>query len=1835
MTKHLWIYIAIIFFCPMNLFSQNFDSLWKEYEDAVDKDLPKTEQTVLNEIIKTAEKKKAYGHLLKAELQRIEAITDVTPDSLSAEVNRLVEKEKSIRTKKPLLAAVYQSVLGMVYKNNHTLDENHEQISREYFNLSLSDPDLLAAQKAPELTPLVHVEADSKYFDNDLLSVLAFEAGEYELLYNYYEGKNRREAACMAAAVMLRHERENYSGKMANSKFLGRVDEMIERYGDLAVAGELALVKYDFLNDAPDCPVKQQVAFVDQAIAKWGAWPRIKELVNAKNRLIQPSFSVNFGPEAVLPMKTRTIKLYSLRNIKSLTMDVARVDLQPNVEYNLRDKNTYNKVKKAIVEGTQLSVTARLEPHADYELFEDTISLPPLPYGIYLAEFKSDVEDMKVERELFYVTDAFLLVEPQPDGSTRFAAVSATTGKPLADAKLQVSRYNRNERDTVFNLGVKGEIITKALERGYGTKYYLYTPEDKYCQSQSMWRSNYQYSPVTDRTSTQLFTDRAIYRPGQTVHVALLHFKVEKGINAGAIANKKLIVRLLDANRKEVQKCDVTTDEYGKAATEFQLPTAGLTGRFTITTMYGDTSIRVEEYKRPTFEVEIHDVKEEYKNGDTITVKGVARTYSGVPVQGANVAYNVMRRQASWWWGYRGHNDETLLVDSIVTDEKGEFEMRVPILLPENVDEDDSWRTWFYDIVAEATITDQGGESHTASISLPVSNKITAFNFTLPEKVERKSLRPVTFELKNAKGDKVEGEVVYYIDEENEPHHAKTNVPVELPTTGPLAKSGRHIIKAICNGDTVERKMILFSISDKKPCIDTHQWFYASHSEFPADGTPVDIQIGSSDPGTYVLYSVFSGNEVIEQGHFTLDNANQNRQWKYKDSYGDGILLTFAWVRDGQEYTREYTIRRPMPDKRIILKWETFRDRLLPGAEETWTLKATYPNGKPADAQMMATIYDKSLDQIYDHGWSLSKMIGVSLPYGRWHAFSFSNLSFSGSLPIRYAHVPELEFTDFVEDITEFYNPRMYLLGGAAGGSMRRLSKSAMMDLAAPMEMREASVSLNEEAPMMANASVETESVKFSMEDSDESIEESSGEMDVQLRENLNETAAFLPQVMADEQGHITLKFTLPEAVTTWKVMGIATDKTINSGYISGEAVAQKDIMVVPNVPRFVRVGDKAQLSARIYNTTERPIAGKTRMTLTDPDSETVVFEQTLDFSTEPNGTAGVTFSFDAEGTPRLLVCKVMATGDGFSDGEQHFLPLLPETEMITRTKPFTQNKAGVMGIDLSKLFPEGSTDGRLTLEYTNNPAWLMIQALPTMAPGDSDNAITQAMSYYANSLGQYIMNLSPNIKQTVMKWREETSEQGSLASNLAKNEELKDLLLNETPWVNHADKEESQKRSLVKFFDEQTISIRLSSAINKLKELQNGDGSWSWWKGMDGSIYMTTAVSEMLVRLNALIGVQDNTKNMLDGAFDFMGTKLIEEMNYAKKYKWDMPSETAMCILYNFSLDGRAPEGDVKEAAEFMVKLFEKKSKSLTIFGKARGAVILANFGRDARAMEYLQSIDEHAVVTEEMGRYFDTRQAYYSWCSYNIPTEVAAIEAYKMLRPEDKNIVDEMRIWLLQQKRTQMWNTPINSVDAVYAFLNDNVKVLDQREMSNITIDGKQVDTSEATAGLGYVKAVEKYDGQKMLQVEKNTEGTSWGAVYAQFMQNVREVEDASAGISVTREIRNGNKPLKVGDKVTMRITVKTERDLDFVEIIDRRAACMEPVNQLSGYHFGYYIAPKDYTTAYYFNHMAKGTYVIENEYYIDRKGLYETGTCKVQCAYAPEFCATGKALSIEVKE
>ena len=1788
MKRSIIMLMAAMLLMPMDLFSQTYQQIWKQVEEAQQKDLPQTAMQHLQKIEKKAQKERAYGQLLKSTLLHVRLQAEVAPDSLGPAVQRLEQLAHRGAAPVCALQAVYATVLSKVYEENRQLADDSETRSKDYRRLALAHPDELAKVKAETYVPFVVQGKDSEVFGHDLLSVVGRELNAWQWMAEYYERVGNRRALCQIA--------------LRSAGTIAELDSLNALYGDLPEAGVIA-----------------------------------KRRQNLWTIETNPLFHVELPHSVVEVGKPQTLRAERLRHLQSLTMRVYRTTLKGDTELDPEQAADYKKMKAGLTELKERAQTKTFARHRDNEFFDDSLQLVGLPAGVYMLEFTTQPAT-QVVRSLYFVSGVRVMKLPMPQDKVRYVVVDATTGQPLPNATLRMvyrSGWNLPKRQEELACNLQGETIVSQGKQQQPSEVFAYTPDDNYCPAVNGYGRYTYYERQYNSEHVSLFTDRSIYRPGQTVHVAAIVWKEQTAVDNVAVEHKELKLKLRDANYKLVAEQQLTTDRYGKCATEFTLPMGVLNGRFSIRTSGTSTGFSVEEYKRPTFQVEFSEYKQSYQRGDTVHAEAKAMTYAGVPVQGAQVRYTVKRRVAWWWMSYsrywqggymgRGLQEEVVNEGETVTTDDGTFAVEMPMMLPDDL----NGRSMFYHFVVEADVTDVAGETHSGTMTLPLGTKPTALTCDQPQQVRADQLPAVAFSRRNAAGKEIEGTVKYRLDGGRWKTCA-ANVPCAM-FHAPV-KSGEHRLEAVCGQDSVDVRFVVFGLDDKVPATTTHDWFYASHSQFPADGTPVTVQVGASDADLHMVYAFFAGNRLIESGVAKKSAELLNRKFTYREEYGNGLLMTFAWVKDGLCHIHSHTISRPMPDKQLRLAWETFRDRLMPGQQEEWRLKILNPDGTPADASLMAVLYDKSLDQISQHGWSFSPAAYLSQPSTGWQWTSWGGLTLSGAYPYKLLDVPPFAYSYFDNSVFPQYGYGRLMVRGA-----NRVYKT--MATAAPMAESKAVIGAYD---AVANDEAMEESVAQN-ETATQTDEPDAGQQgeSVQLRENLNETAFCYPVLTTDQQGQVALKFTLPENLTTWRFMGVANTADMLYGSIEGEAVARKEVMIQPNVPRFVRQGDEVHITARIFNLKDEQVTGVAHLMLINPETGSCLIELDSHFQVEAGKTTTVGYWVPCIWpNVSLCICKMTVSGDGFSDGEQHYLPVLPDREYVMKTVPFTQHEPEVKTIDLTSLFPAGTTRQKLTLEYTNNPAWLMVQSLPVLGQPLEHSAIDQVASYYSNLLAKTLLDQNPQVKTVFEQWKRENGAEQTLQSQLQKNQELKDLVLSETPWVAAADREAEQRQRLADFFDENGIGHRLSTALEKLKKLQNGDGSFSWYPGMEGSTYITVAVEEMLVRLNKMAGQQADTRQLQEGAFKYLGKEMTDLVAALKKEEKkgrqpSFPSFTALRWLYLCAIDGRQLPATVTAANDYLVSLLKKDIKNQTIYEKALTTVVLSKHGETKRAAEYVQSLKEYTVYTEEMGRYYDSPRASYSWYDYKIPTEVAAIEAIQTVSLTDVQTIDEMRRWLLQEKRSQAWDTPINSVNAIWAFLNENGGALSADSPSAVlAIDGAPVDTPKATAGIGYVKTARTYEGEHTFTAEKTGKGTSWGAVYAQFLQKTGDIAASQSGITVKREVLTKGDDLTVGRRIRIRITIETTRDLDFVQVVDRRAACMEPVRQLSGYQDGAYVSPKDYATHYYYYGLAKGKHVIETEYYIDRAGRYESGTCTVGCAYAPEYRATAPSMTFNIK-
>ena len=1810
--------LLVALFATMQVAAQTYDNLWKQAEIIAQKDQPKSEIAVMKKIIAKASAAKDYGQLLAAETRQMILWNEISADSLTPNLKRM--EAEVLKVNDPALKAVRYAVLGKVY-----CDMN-EKKSQEFFKKALEQPELLARHTSTEYVPLTLKGVDGSSFNNDLLHLIGFEADSKEAylqLYTYYNKVGNRGAACLCAYKLIEKYRQDDVKAVKKSKYLQTIDSLIQVYQDIPEAGELAVEHFRFMDGATDAKPQDKLNYINYALSRWGGWSRMNELRNAQKRLTEPMFRVQDMPQVLRPGQKAWLHL-NVRNLQNLKISISRLNITADNDYNAQDEATYKMLLKKTTKLHQKDYSRNYYGRPDYQEVKDSIEIGGnLPLGAYLMEVTSDNTGIAPQRKLFYVSNLAVMIQQLPDDKHRYVVVNATDGQPIAGAKIELY-----EKDYDVKTGKRKRLVHARLTTDENGEAYfknvdgnvlISTNTDKFTPAKYIFLSRDRYYEKKDNDAKyQVYTDRAIYRPGQTVHVTAIHFVNVKGIDSKVPVGRELGFRLCDANWKEVEMKKAKVDEYGTASVDFELLKEGQTGMYHVSVNdQVNRFFRVEEYKRPTFEITFPKVNEKYNWGDTVVVKASAKTYAGVPVQGAKVEYQVTRRNQLWWWG-AGSAGQLVKTDSCVTREDGTFDVEIPLEASlsgkDEADMSDFMRiARFFNFEVSAIVTDISGESHEGVMSLPLGTKPTILTVNLPKRIETDSLKTVTFAYRNASGMPISSRLKYRIDK-GEWKDAEANAPVSIKEYASSAssslvwKSGVHQLEAICGQDTLQQKFTLFSMKDTHPVEPTTEWYYQTAKTFPRDGKPVYIQVGSSENGAHIVYSIIAGNKLLEKGAWELGDSIVTLPFTYKEEYASGIVLNYSFVKQGKCYTRMMSIARPLPEKKLNIAWKTFRNRLTPGQKEEWTLKITTPDGKPAKAQLMSVLYDKSLDQIAPHFWKFSLDYYQSLPNCYWkHNLTFRPFYLNGVYPTKYYDEKGLDVDKFDGKFFSYYAymqaVELSKLERSSGGTVEsvRIQKDELVkEEGRVMKTRGSNTILVAAPPPSANKvfDVVEEMPQFaggSGSDAGLFLDK------VQVRENMNETAFFYPALESDNNGNVAIRFTLPESVTTWKFMGLAHDKEMRNGLLVDEAVAQKTVMVQPNMPRFLREGDKSTIVVKLFNTSDKKVSGNARMQILEPETNKVVWQKTQNYSIDAEGSA--TISFDVQGLKEgVYINKVVAAGNGYSDGEQHYLPVLSNRELVVNTLPITLHQKGEQNFDLSKLFlnkegkqAKGSEDAKVTIEYTNNPSWLMVKALPAISNPDEEDAISLMSAIYANTITNHIQ---------------------------------KTLSLE-----NHSQE-----------------SIRLQNQVEKLKKLQNADGSFSWWKGMKGSRYMTTSVAEMMVRLNAIAGVQKSTAKMLTSAIDYLSWQTAQEVREMKKQEEKKqkvsPSEQALHYLYILSMDGRKMKQNLEADKAYLLDKMSKLTGNFTIYGKARAAVVLAknskqNAAYREKAGEYLQSVNEYAVYREEMGRYYDTRKALYSWRNYKIPTQVSVIEALQMLKPNDKQTIEELQRWLLMSKRTQVWDTPVNTVDAVYAFMKGNESNWNRKaENAVLKLDGKQLPMPQDSTTLGYVKT-EKTGKASELSIDKKSDYTSWGAVYAEFKQPISEIGSMESGIRIRRVIvpaeseGKGKAQAKVGEKVKVTLIITADRDYDFVQITDKRAACLEPVNQKSGYQWGMgcYVSPRDHATNFYFDRLSKGKHIVEMEYYVDRKGDYQSGTCTAECTYSPEFGGRTEAYELKV--
>ena len=1876
-------YLSLIVLLVMSVFApmqaQTYDNLWKELEVLERKDLPKS---VISEAMKIYDKAKAEQNvpqMMKAYLTAMQYRSLLTPDSLKVDMNGL--EQWASQTGSMEDKAILYSILGEM-----TMPADVKK-GLGYLQASLKDKDRLLLIPVEKLRPMVRVgEASKRYFRDNLYNLLARRAIQimqqyrwqaaakanqtnslpadmtdmdkfvtyqfvpvsdcdltaavmqtYQSLLKVYDTETEREGWLLTGIDALNYLYRNFSGNFSNDVCQQELRKWIHTYPAVKTVPEAYLALAQFLQYQNN--QVERLRIVREGIAGYPRYEGINQLKNIEKEILNASLSLEIA--TAYPGEQQSVKV-NYKNLTGITLQLYKVNL-PVTSAVLQNRTTHFESKYARL---QREEHFSLKPTTDYLNVDTTLTIQAPQAGIYFLKAVPDGKKGVSDGTLMNVTALKTIYRPLPDGTLELVVVDAVSGQPVSEAEVTIytEKGGGYSPQQTYQADKQGTLKLDFLN---SNKYWYnaHTAADNAMPILNLWKNDYYYKESKRKEVLQLFTDRSIYRPGQTVYVSGLAYEMEKD-STRVLADKKYTVSLYDANNNETGKVEVRTNGFGSFSGQFVLPSPCLTGYFSLRAADTSVSFKVEEYKRPTFDVTFEPVKVEYQVGDSIEVVGMAKTFAGAPVQNARVHYNISRSYA-WVWRFMGRGSARWEGEAM-TDADGKFS--VPVHFEIDSDRRES-PLWYYTYNIQADVTDGAGETQQANLSLPLGSTSMVLNMdNLPDNLVKEKKLEIKLTAMNLSGEPVDTPVTYQVVEmeeqkdgqEKEGRKVLTGTVEANKSFVPEAiyalPSGNYRLKLSAKDTqgrecTASKNFLLFSLNDKRPPFVITDWFYQDGLEFDA-ASPATIYIGSSEKNVYLLYDVFAGNKRLESKRIQLSDSVISFRFPYKKEYGDGILVSMAFVKDGRLYSHNARIMKPAPEKKLQLKWTTFRDKLRPGQQEEWKLTVLYPDGRPAEAEMLATMYDASLDKIYSaHKLDFGVDFHYVVPLTYWNTSYMRNAYLYVDFPLKRFRAVPLEYSELIIPSTG----RMEAVVVGYGGSPRATLTGALKIRGRSA----ANAVMNQEA--VTDMVLQEEMVETSAQEKAEmgSSEELAETGDIQIRENFAETAFFYPQLRTNETGEVSISFVLPESLTRWKFMGLAHTQNVDYGKIEATATASKEFMLQPNMPRFVRVGDKANIAASLMNLSDKGVKGTVRMELFNPETEKVFYSQKQKFDMKGGETGHVNFAFEVSDKYAVMACRMVADGDTFSDGEQRYIPVLTDKQWVTETVPLNVNGEGVHTFSLENLFNKHSktaSEQRLTVEFTAHPAWYAVQALPVVANPQNEDALSWATAYYAHSLAACIVKENPRIKQVFDSWKAQGGTKETFMSNLHKNQELKNILLAETPWLTEATNEAEQKQRIATLFDLNTMNSGLAVSVEKLRELQNGDGAWSWYKGMQGSRYVTTQVMEMLVRLNALTpqDADSRMQPMIQKGFEYLGKQAAEEYKSMKEAEKKgavgiRPSEQVLRYLYICALDGKAPV-DEKVNRYFIDKL-SGEGKELTIYGKALGAIILQQAGKVAEAKLFMQSLMEYSVVTDEMGRYFDTPKARYSWFSYKIPTEVAAMEAIQRIT-KDTKAIDEMKRWLLKQKQTQTWETPIATADAVYVLMATGTSdLLANTGGVEITL-GKEVIRTPADDAIGYIKKTMSGDVMniKKIRVDKEGAGMGWGAVYAQYLESMDQISGQGNGLSVSRQLYKGDEalnesaPLKVGDKITVRLTVKADRDMDFVQIKDDRAACMEPLQAVSGFRWGnglgYYQATKDASTQFFIDQMRKGTYVIEYQVYVNRTGEYQAGIATVQSAYAPEF-------------
>lgn len=1794
---------------------------------------------------------------------------EVEPDSFYADVQLLRHEIDACKDESQ--RAIYQATLARLLSMNVWRAQEYERqtashpdslmewTTREYqeaaarlYTQALQDMPSLHRTSTKPWIPLVRRGRDEGIWGNDMLSVI-WNAYRQDVMRDdavrWHCPESQKAIDVYAAAgldeAVIRLTLQEWDERFHYQIPIDTLHALRDKYRQSPAC---ALI-YLRLADASADSVPQQKAYLEEALKLYPKWHRKNEL---KNRLLDmqaPILSAQTqsvyypGVDMEIPLEIRHMK-QTTWTLYKLPDDFRQDELQD-------DLLTY--VRK---HGQRIHVQVkRLASHGTEEMWKDTLRTTAPDCGQYALVLRGSTE-MALQGQVipcvkpFKVSRLDCFISSLPSDKVRLTVVDGQSGEPQAGVTVEVMTIGRRGNTSTqthvmtANTDSKGHVQWEQGNKNTQSwQVRISRPGDEALGQiqMSLWGQNRRDENETE--NIRLYVDRSIYRPGQTVFVGALAYAT-KGWEGRVLRGKEHTLTLLDANRQVVLSRTLRSDEFGMMSDTLVLPKNALPGNYTLRMGVSSIYLQVEEYRRPTFRVELDRKRAQVADG-CITLPLLAERYSGVPEEGARVT-GTFRWQNHWRFCRMNRYYGTLSLDTLETDAQGRLVLRIPIPSDAEMLKQGLQASVKVDVLSPT------GETQSQEAVLFYSSTAVRLDGEMKEIQYRERLQPWTLHLTSALGEPLAGDIQCRVKRDGKEMKAFTLKSEEkrIPEALMDLPSGAYELEATVDlkGDTasMHRKFLLVSMEDASPADDSALWLDAADDKFGPD-QKARIQVGSALKDAWIWLTVPAWDHLAVDTLIHVSNALTTVEIPYEEGFGNGTEVLANLYSNGRMHMLRLSLRVEKPDIALRPRWDTFRDHLRPGQKEEWKLSLRNPDGSPASANVLLGLYDASLDALRPHQIRYSRLLKYHLPdlmvegSNQWADREVLYLPMN----IRYKPLRDLDFSDWNADV---------LLGVGGRPMKTRTTRAMLKEVAVPRVTANAprmyaalasdvseSVSMKALSGKIAGLDQADEADSDGRSSQDEPDEPEESANMVALRENMQETAFFYPTLRTDEQGQVNVVFTLPEALTSWHLQGFAHTSDLMYVNLEENIVAQKDLMAEISLPRFFRDGDQGILRASVRNLSNKHQSGICMLNVRDAETEKVLAKKQMTFDLEPQGVAYYDLDCPASSNHPLMVVQWSARSQETSDGEQRYLPVLSRMQPVTDTKAFslTGKQEGIIALD--KLFASDNAQAQnriLTVEYTRNPQWLALMALPSLARPRCEDILSLTSAYYASSLAYYISHRYPAMPQCVNRWAKENEE-----STLEKNQQLADLLLQETPWMQESEAEKERHQRLVALFDENEQNAHRTHLLNRLKLLQNSDGAFSWYPGMQASPYLTREVAYQLSRLqkmtaDSLATPQNHeARVILYKAIGYLQNEVARQVEQMRQRKESWIGLSTLRYLYLLKESGYQASDRIKDDAAYLVDQLRKQAAGYEVEEKALAALVLQQYGEEKLARELMAQLKPR--ITREDGVYVAYPRGRFMPIDRKMQTHVQIMEAWARIMPGEKNMLEKMQQWILQQKRTQEWEQPVQTANAVYALTTLLPSATEEKGTDMLLIkDGHQarlLDSPETEEG--YVRArLEDLKSPKQLVVHKSGSGTSWGAVYAQYQIPQDQMEAQGEGMTVRCDVPDG--VWKLGDRVHVRYTLTMDKDYEYLCLHADRPSLTEPSNQISGYRYlggvGCYRAVHDASTDYYFDRLPRGTYVIEEDWIVSYTGSCGVAGASLKSLYAPEYQAHSQGRNLIVK-